>query len=133
MASLTYVALVQRAKKKNADYGVFFPDFPGCVFGGKTLDKALENAREGLIFHIEGLVSAGERLPKPTSLEKIKSNPEYKDATSSLIRIITPSGRLARINISMDTDLITEIDLAAKMARKNRSEFLAEAAREKLA
>src|SRR5689334_20607382 len=109
---LTYVAIIDRAKKDSADYGVVFPDFPGCVFGGKTLDKALENAREGLIFHIEGLLDLGEVLPKPTTLEKIQSNPEYKEYTSSLVRIIPPTGHLKRLNISMDAGLIAEIDHA---------------------
>src|SRR5689334_1900690 len=96
----TYVALVHRANKKGADYGVIFPDFPGCVFGGKTLDKALENAREGIIFHIEGLLDAGEKLPQPTHLEKIRANSEYKEAIPSLIRVAIPSGHLKRLNIS---------------------------------
>jgi predicted RNase H-like HicB family nuclease len=129
----TYVALVHRAKKKGADYGVVFPDFPGCVFGGATLDKALEHAREGLIFHIEGLINSGEILPKPASLEEIESCSEYKDFIPSLIRIIPPSGHLKRVNISMDTGLIAAIDRAAEMIGSNRSEFLSELAREALA
>jgi predicted RNase H-like HicB family nuclease len=131
--SLTYVALVHKAKKKGADYGVMFPDFPGCVFGGNTLDSALENAREGIIFHIEGLLESGEILPEPTSLEKIEKNPEYQEAVPSLIRVIVPTGRLKRLNISLDAGLIAEIDHAAKMIGKNRSEFLAEAAKQMIA
>ncbi|HVV69109.1 MAG TPA: type II toxin-antitoxin system HicB family antitoxin [Gammaproteobacteria bacterium] len=77
--SLIYVALVNRVRKKDADYGVIFPDFPGCVFGGNTPASALENAREGIIFHIEGLLDAGETLPEPTSLEKIMQSSVYKD------------------------------------------------------
>jgi predicted RNase H-like HicB family nuclease len=130
--SLTYVALVHRAKKKGADYGVIFPDFPGSVFGGKTIDKALENAREGIIFHIEGLLDIGEILPEPTALETIEANPEYQKGIPSLIRVIVPTGHLKRLNISMDAALLAEIDHAAKMLGKNRSEFLADAAKEML-
>lgn len=130
---LTYVALLHRSKKKDADYGVIFPDFSGCLFGGKTLDKALENAREGLIFHIEGLLDIGEALPEPTTLEKIKLNPEYREFTPALVRIIPPSGHLKRVNISMDAGLIVEIDHAARTSGKNRSEFLADAARQMIA
>jgi len=130
---LTYVALIHKVKKKGADYGVIFPDFPGCVFGGPSVDKALENAREGIIFHIEGLLDNSELLKKPTSLEKIKANSEYKEATPSLIRIVVPTGHLKRLNISMDTGLLAEIDYAAKKSGKNRSEFLADAAKQILA
>ncbi len=131
--SLTYVALVHKARKKGADYGVMFPDFPGCVFGGKTIDKALENAREGIIFHIEGLLDIGQTLPEPSSFEAIEADPEYKQGIPSLIRVIVPTGHLKRLNISMDAGLIAEIDHAAKVLGKNRSEFLADAAKQILA
>jgi predicted RNase H-like HicB family nuclease len=115
------------------DYGVIFPDFPGAVFGGKTIDKALENAREGIIFHVEGLLDIGETVPDPTPLEVIEANAEYKEGVPSLIRIILPTGHLKRLIISMDAGLLDVIDHAAKMLGKNRSEFLAEAAKEMLA
>ena len=130
---MTYVALVHKAKKKSADYGVMFPDFPGCVFGGKTLDEALENAREGIIFHIEGMLDAGSELPEPTLLEKIEKELETKDVIPTLIRVIMPTGHLKRLNISLDAGLLAEIDHAAKMLGKNRSQFLSEAARHMVA
>ncbi len=92
-------------KEKRRRLRRFFPDFPGCVFGGKTLDQALENAREGIIFHIEGLLQAGETLPEPTYLEDIKKNPHL------------PTGQLKRLNITMDTGLLAEIDQAVKSGR----------------
>lgn len=131
--SITYVALVHRANKKGAPHGVIFPDFPGAVFAGKTMDLALHNAREGLIFHIEGMLNAGEVLPEPTSLEKIECNPEYKKAIPALVRVILPTGHLKRLNISMDAGLLAEIDHAAKVMGKNRSQFLVDAARQVLA
>ena len=127
----TYIALLDRAKI-NSDYGVFFPDFPGCVFAGKTMDKALEKAREGLLFHIEGMQADGEALPRPTSLDEIMHDPKNKSATPAAIKVIIPTGHIKRINISMDVGLINEIDLAAKLAGRNRSEFLSDAARDML-
>jgi predicted RNase H-like HicB family nuclease len=133
MTHTTYVALLHKTKKKNAHYGVIFPDFPGCVFAGKTMDEALENARRGLIFHIEGMQKSGEQIPKPTSLEKIIKDPENRIAIPALVKIILPTGRIKRLNISMDAGLLTEIDQAAKIIGKNRSEFLTDAAKEMLA
>jgi len=124
----TYIALLDTAKK-TSEYGVFFPDFPGCVSAGKTMDDALEKAREGLLFHIEGMQEDGEVLPKPSSLEKIVNDPQYKGSIPSAVKIIVPTGKMKRLNISMDASLINEIDKAAKLAGRNRSEFLADAAR----
>lgn len=72
MSAMTYVALIHKANKEGADYGVIFPDFPGCISGGKTLDQAINNARDGLLFHIEGMLGVGELIPEPSPLEKIK-------------------------------------------------------------
>ena len=130
---LTYVALVHKANKKSTTYGVMFPDFPGCVSAGSTLNKALENARVGLVFHMEGLLDMGQRLPEPTSLEQILADPENKDTTPCFIHLVPPIGHLKRVNISIDAGLLAEIDHAAKLRRKNRSEFLAEAAQQMLA
>lgn len=129
MTHITYVALLHKVKKKGAGYGVIFPDFQGCVFAGKTMDQALDNAREGLIFHIEGMQDAGESVPKPTPLEKIMTKPENKIAIPALVKIILPTGQIKRLNISIDTGLLAEIDYAAKTTGRNRSEFLADAAR----
>lgn len=128
---VTYVALLHKAEKKSG-YGVIFPDFSGCVSSGKTVDEALKNAREGIVFHMEGMLESGEPLPSPTPLEKILSNPEYKDATACLIHVVPPVGKLQRVNISIDAALLAEIDHAAEMLGKNRSEFLAESARQML-
>lgn len=129
----TYVVLLHKAKKKAAPYGVIFPDFPDCVFAGKTMEKALENARRGLIFHIEGMQKSGEKIPKPTSLEKITKDLKNRTAIPALVKIILPTGRIKRLNISMDAGLLTEIDHAAKIIGKNRSQFLTDAAIEMLA
>lgn len=130
---LTYVALIHKANKKSASYGVMFPDFPGCVCAGRKLDKAMQNARQGLVFHMEGLLNEGEALPEPTSLEDIIADPAYKGAIPCLIHVVPPTGHLKRVNISIDAGLLTEVDHAAKALGKNRSEYLADAARQMLA
>ncbi len=126
----TYIALLHKADKKTAPYGVMFPDFPGCIASGKSVDKAIENAREALAFHMEGMIDSGEVIPKPRKLEKILKDPDYKKSVPALIRVIIPSGHTKRLNITMDMALLAELDKAAKMAGRNRSEFLADAVRE---
>lgn len=130
---ISYIALVHKAHKKSATYGVMFPDFPGCAFAGKTLDEAIKNAREGLVFHMEGMLDAGEVLPKPSSLEEIKTTIKDEDVVPCLICVVPPTGNLKRVNISIDSGLLAEIDHAAKIQGKNRSEFLAFAAKRVLA
>ena len=65
----SYIGIV--TKTNGSDYGVFFPDFPGCVTTGQTLDIAFEMAKESLQFHVDGLLDDGERLPRPSSYREI--------------------------------------------------------------
>ena len=65
----TYAALIH--KDHDSDYGVSFPDLPGCVTAGSTLDEAIAMAKEVLALHIEGMLVDGEDVPAPTPAEQI--------------------------------------------------------------
>ena len=41
---MEYIAYLH--KDRDSDYGVSFPDFPGCITAGKTLDEASRMAAE---------------------------------------------------------------------------------------
>jgi predicted RNase H-like HicB family nuclease len=43
---MEYIAYLH--KDGNSDFGVSFPDFPGCVTAGKTLEEARQMATEAL-------------------------------------------------------------------------------------
>ena len=58
-----YIGLVHQ----NAD-SVSFPDFPGVVTAGTTLDDARAMAEEALAFHVESLVEDGGTIPEPSTL-----------------------------------------------------------------
>ena len=53
-----YIALIH--KDADSDYGVSFPDLPGVISAGKTLDEAREMGAEALALHLEGLAADGE-------------------------------------------------------------------------
>lgn len=42
---------------------VYFPDFPGCISWGATLDEAKLQAKEALSLHTLAMMQDGERLP----------------------------------------------------------------------
>ncbi|MBM3536374.1 MAG: hypothetical protein FJX55_00890 [Alphaproteobacteria bacterium] len=52
-----YIALIHKERKN--DFGVSFPDFPGCVTAGSTLQEAADMAAEALELHIEGMTVRG--------------------------------------------------------------------------
>ena len=74
-----YIALIH--KDAGSDYGVSFPDLPGCVTAGVDLDDARRMAEEALALHLAGMAEDAEPIPEPSSLEAVMA--ERKTATPS--------------------------------------------------
>ena len=74
-------------------YGVSFPDFPGCIAGGETVDEALRRARDGLTFHVESMIEVGEALPDVRDIAQIKADPNFAEdlAEAVVATTLTPS------------------------------------------
>lgn len=122
----SYLAIVH--KEKNSQYGVCFPDFPGCITAGETVEEAYAMAKEALEMHIEGMNEDGNPIPTPTQFEKARKNGFAKDALMTFMLDVSLPARMRRINITMDEKLLKEIDALTD----NRSAFLSDAARERL-
>jgi predicted RNase H-like HicB family nuclease len=48
-------------------YGAYLPDLPGCIAAADTREEVEQLIREAVPFHIEGMVEAGEPIPRATS------------------------------------------------------------------
>jgi predicted RNase H-like HicB family nuclease len=130
----TIVALIHG---RAGGYGISFPDFPGCVSGGRTLDAALRRGRETLATHVAALTSAGIALPIVRDIDTIRADPgsaaDFADATLVTAIELDLPGKSVRVNVSFDEKLLARIDRAAAAEGESRSRFLAEAARTRLA
>jgi len=125
MATLHYPAIIERA---GTGYSVFFPDLPGCTSAGRTLQEAALGAEEALNGHLAVSIEHGDVIPAPSDFDAIVRDPEIDEAARILVRGERP-GRAVRVQVSMDEGLLARIDRVAK----NRSGFLADAARAALA
>jgi predicted RNase H-like HicB family nuclease len=126
-----YIGLIH--KDPSSDYGVSFPDFPGCVSAGSTLDEARDMAAEALAFHIEGMEQDGEAIPEPSGLETVMADPFNRDAVAILVPTPTRAVRSVRINVTLPEDVLVEIDRYAETHGFTRSGFLAAAAKKAMA
>ena len=79
---MAYIAYLHKDKK--SDYGVSFPDFPGCITAGTTLEEARRMAAEALSFHIAGMQEDGEAIPDPSTLDELQNDPAMKGAIAFL-------------------------------------------------
>ena len=53
-------------------YGVTFPDLPGIVAMGKTVDEAMRNAEEALRDYAVETERDGETITPPSALERME-------------------------------------------------------------
>jgi predicted RNase H-like HicB family nuclease len=126
-----YIALIH--KDANSDYGVSFPDLPGVVTAGSTLDEARTMAEEALALHLEGLAEDGEAVPEPSSLEAVMNDAANRDGVAVLIPAPAPIVRSVRVNVTIPSDVLEEIDRRAESEGFTRSGFLTQAAKKAIA
>lgn len=118
---MEYIAYLHKDAK--SDYGVSFPDFPGCVTAGSSLEEARRMAAEALFFHIFGMRQDGDAIPEPSTLDNLRDDPAMKKAVAFLVEVPEPE-KTVRINITARESQIEEIDRRARAARLTRSAYM---------
>jgi predicted RNase H-like HicB family nuclease len=86
---MDFVAIIH--KDPNSDFGVSFPDFPGCITAGRTLDEAKDMAIEALTGHIEVMRDTGESVPDRSTLDKVMKDCDFRDGVAFLVSVKTPT------------------------------------------
>jgi predicted RNase H-like HicB family nuclease len=120
-----YIGLIR--KEKASDFGVEFPDFPGCITAAKSLSEAHAMAQEALNAHIEFMAEDGEVIPNPSSIEEIMLKKANKGTVAIIVDAINPYA-VKRVNLTFREDVLEKIDRFAKSNGLTRSSFLASAA-----
>lgn len=84
-----YIALVH--KDEGTSYGVSFPDVPGCISAGDTLEEAVANAAEALAGHFAAMRKEGDAIPAPRSFEQLKRDRKFiDDSADAIVTMVTP-------------------------------------------
>jgi len=122
---MEYIAYLHKDGK--SDYGVSFPDFPGCITAGSTLEEARRRSAEALSFHISGMQQDGEPLPSPSTLDDLHNDPAMKGAVAFLVEVAEPE-KTIRFNVTARASQLSEIDNRARAARLTRSAYLVHSA-----
>lgn len=92
----TYIGLIHKAP--NSDYGVSFPDLPGCITAGGTLEEARAMAAEALTLHIEGMAYSDMKIPQPSSADAVVAHPDACDAIALLVVKAVPEYAGVRVS-----------------------------------
>lgn len=128
----SYPAILEPTKD---GYSVFFPDLSGAVSAGDDYEDAIQNAEECLSLHLYGMITDGEKLPKPSHMSKVLKGLD-KGELATLIHpdIFSVKARqedkAIRVNISLPKSLLEAIDSRARQLGIDRSKLLQKAAKE---
>ena len=87
-----YIALIH--KEADSGYGVSFPDVPGVVAVGDTLDSALHEAGVALGFAFEDW--QGEK-PAPRTLDDLRKDVDFLEwSADAVVAAVAPAGGMAQ-------------------------------------
>jgi antitoxin HicB len=84
-----YFALIH--KDTDGCYGVSFPDIPGVITGGDTIDEAVQQAAEVLSFAAEDWTNpdGSTGFKAPSTIDELRRNPEFvEDAKDAVVALI---------------------------------------------
>jgi predicted RNase H-like HicB family nuclease len=82
-----YVAIVEEEEAKAI--GVWFPDLPGCVSAGDSLDEAMLNAVKALELWAGAMIESGQEIPPPRSLSDLKADSDVaQDLANFMVALI---------------------------------------------
>lgn len=117
-------------KDEDSAYGVRFPDMPGCFSAADDLNDVVPNAIEAMELWLED-----QPEPEASRVERLRELAAEDLADGAFLVLVprmTTSGKLTRVNLSLDMGTLAAIDAAASARKLTRSAFLAEAARNEI-
>lgn len=120
MSKRFYPAVLERGAKET--FAAWFPDFPGCVAGGKSQDATMEKAERALSQAVDAVAEQGRPLPEPTPIERVVL-PKGCDLVAYFMVGVVPPDPSERVNVYLPKSLITRVDKRAAELGMSRSSF----------
>ena len=117
---MRYPALIESG---GDDHGVTFPDLPGCVAMGQTLDETIRNAEEALHDWMDSMEELGHPIPTPSQLEDVEVPPGCA-LTSILVVKAQRDKPSVRLNLVLDAGVADAITSEAKRRGMTRKAYI---------
>ncbi len=85
-----YIALIH--KEPDSGYGVSFPDVPGVITAGDTIDEAMQQAAEVLQFAAEDWENKDgtTRFPPPRTIDELRADVEFQEHAADAVIVAVP-------------------------------------------
>ena len=127
----TYIGLLR--KDLDSDFGVDFPDFPGCITAGSTLEETRMMAREALEAHIECMAELGQTIPQPSPLDDVMADPDNAEAIPFPVVVPDRLTGAGQIELILSLADLEKLDALAQKRGTTRQALLTKAVRRLLA
>ena len=67
---MQYAMIIEKGER---NYSAYFPDLPGCIATGETLDELKQRMREALDLHLRGMREDGLTIPQPSMVDYVEA------------------------------------------------------------
>ena len=124
MNTFVYPALFH-LNENDGSYTITYPDLPGCVSEGKSLENALYMAQDALRQWLECTIEVGQEMPTASRIESIAHK---QGEFVNLIRVELKDNRAIRRTVSIPKWMYN----AATSANLSLSRVLQDALKERL-
>ncbi|MEO8964246.1 MAG: type II toxin-antitoxin system HicB family antitoxin [Gammaproteobacteria bacterium] len=92
------------SNEEGGGYLIEFPDLPGCMSDGETMDEAIENGKNAIHAWIESAKEMKRAIPKPGELENQSGKWVQRVPKSIHLRLVN---RAREEGVSLNTLVIT--------------------------
>jgi len=103
------------SKSDGGGYLIEFPDLPGCMSDGETIEEAIENGRDAVQCWISAAKEAKRNIPKPGELENQSGKWVQRVPKSIHLRLVE---KAEEEGVSLNTLVIT---MLAEALGRNKS------------
>jgi len=110
MSTYSFFAIIH--KDVDSEYGISFPDVPGCFSAGATREEAIIMAKEALQGHLEWMIEDGDAIPKGRILSQSLVGIEESGLVGiEKISVMISSGGQGSQGSSTSSSTLTSISL----------------------
>lgn len=85
-----YIALIH--KEADSSYGVSFPDVPGVIAAGDSIDDAMQKAAEVLEFAAEDWHGrdGSKHFPAPRTIDELRADADFQESAADAVIAAVP-------------------------------------------
>ncbi len=103
-------------KEEGGGYLVEYPDIPGCMSDGETIEEAISHGREALRDCLAVLKESGRKVPKPS----IEAAQWRQRLPRTLYSKLTKQAKMEGVSINSFVTAVIAEAIGSKMARADK-------------